>query len=403
MVNAERHRSGMRETADVVVVGGGCMGASVAYHLARRGAGRVLLLEKDYLAAGPTGKSSAVVRQHYTVEAWVQTSQRALEVFAHFGDVVGGDAGFVRTGFVACFGAEDAEAVRTNVAMQKRHGVNVALIAPSELQTMLPGCYVDDLAVVAFHPDTGYADSIRTTGAFAARARELGAEVREGATVEGLIVGYDRVVGVRTAEGRVDAETVVLAAGPWTSGLTRTAGIELPIVPTRHPICLFHRPPGLEADHPVVSDPQVSAYYRPAPGAMTLVGAAEHLNRTRLVDPDNYHQGVEPEEIEDFKGCLTHRWPAMARSVMRGGYAGVYDTTPDDQPILGPLTEVPGVWLCLGWSGHGFKHSPVIGDLMAQWITEGQTDIDLTPFRASRFREGALVRGAHEYSAGFKR
>lgn len=146
------------------------------------------------------------------------------------------------------------------------------------------------------------------------------------------------------------------------------------------------------------------AYYRPAPGDLTLVGMAEHINRNQLVDPDSYNQAIEPGEIEAFKRGVIHRFPAMARSIMRGGYAGVYDTTPDDQPILGPAPEVTGLWHCLGWSGHGFKHTPVIGDLIASWITLGHTgDVDLRPFQAGRFRTGELIHGEHEYGIGFKR
>lgn len=393
----------MGEHADVVVIGGGCMGASIAYHLARRQAGRIFLLEKGYLASGPTGKSSAVVRQHYSVDAWVQTSQKALNIFAHFDDVIGGDAGFVRTGYVACFGPDNLAAAQANVAMQRQYGVNVSLISPQDLKSLLPACFIDDLAVVAYHPDTGYADSIQTTGALAARARQLGVEVREGVLVSRLLVNAGRIVGVETSQGSITTGCVVNAAGAWGGRLAQTAGIDLPITPTRHPICLFHRPPDFSVDHPVISDPLVSAYYRPATHHTTLVGAAEHLNRNQPVDADHYNQSILPDEIETFKACVTHRFPAMARSVMRGGYAGVYDTTPDDQPILGPTPGVAGLWFCLGWSGHGFKHSPVIGDLMAQWILHGQTEIDLSPFRLSRFAEGALVRGRHEYTAGFKR
>ena len=393
---AQRPAVSVIETADVVVIGGGCMGASTACFLAERGVA-VALVEKGYLASGPTGKSSAVIRQHYSVEQLVVTSFRSLRTFETFDDVVGGDPGFVKTGWLMLASDDYAPTLRRLVEMQRGLGVNVQLLSPAELADLQPQTSLDYVACAAYHPDSGYANPVATTNLFAARARDRGAKVYEQTQVTGIGLQGGRVHSVATSKGDISTPVVVNAAGPWGSGVGRMAGIELPITPTRHQVAVFKRPYEYWQPPMTYADEPLQAYYRPEGDDMFLMGTDNEALLQDTVDPDAYREETDQDALPWFMERLRRRFPVMERASYRGGYAGIYDTTPDQQPIIGPSTEVQGFYCLLGWSGHGFKHSPAMGRLMAELIIDGATsDVDLSAFSPARFREGRLV-DAGEY------
>ncbi|MBI4553808.1 MAG: FAD-binding oxidoreductase [Candidatus Latescibacteria bacterium] len=393
----------MVKTADIVIIGGGCMGASLAFSLARRGVKHVVLLERKRLASGPTGKSLAILRQHYGVESMVFTSQRSLEIFSHFDDAVGGDTGFVRTGYVKWVAAHDRAALEANVAMQRRIGANVLLLDAADLAGICPGVQVDDVAAAAYHPDSGYADPIATTLAFARRARDFGATIVEGVTVTGLRLSAGRIAAVETSEGVIATPVVVNSAGAWGARVARMVGVELPIQTIRPQICLFKRPPALDGMHPIYSDSVTGMFYRPEQARLSFVGIdVSEGEIAKPADPDAYDESVDSGLIARLRPPMEARLPAMRWGVSRGGYAAIYDMTPDEQPIIGHIPEVEGFSCNLGWSGHGFKHCPAIGLLMAELITEGRTTgFDITAFRASRFKEGQPIT-ERKYQGGSK-
>ncbi len=384
------------KTADVVIIGGGCMGASTACFLAERGVA-VTLVEKGYLASGPTGKSSAVIRQHYSIEQLVVTSLRSLRMFETFDDVVGGDPGFVKTGWLMLASEGYAPTLRRLVEMQRALGVNVELLSPAELADIQPQTSVEDVACAAHHPDSGYANPVAATNLFAARARDRGATICEQTEVTGIGLRGDRVRSVATSRGDIATPVVVNAAGPWGHGVGRMAGIDLPITPTRHQVAVFKRPYDYWQPATIYADEVQQAYYRPEGADMLLVGADNEAFGDDRADPDAYREETDRDALPWFMDRLRRRFPVMARASYRGGYAGIYDTTPDQQPIIGPSPEVQGFYCLLGWSGHGFKHSPAMGRLMADLIVDGETpDVDLSTFSPARFHEGRLV-DAREY------
>jgi sarcosine oxidase, subunit beta len=230
-------------TAEVVVVGGGSTGASIAYHLARRGVVGVVLLEQGFLASGATGRSSAIVRQHYAYPVTARMAKLALDVFQRFDEVIGGACGFTRTGYLALVGPDDREALAGNVAMQAAVGVRTRIVGPAKIRELVPQMAVDDLAAAAHEPDAGYADPAGTTAALARRARELGAPIVEGTPVRRIVVAGGAVTGVETSAGSVATPTVVVvAAGGWTPRLLAPLGVEVPITNTLHQIGVFERP-----------------------------------------------------------------------------------------------------------------------------------------------------------------
>jgi sarcosine oxidase subunit beta len=376
-------------TADVVVVGGGVHGASVAYHLARRRAGRVVLVERKFLASGPTGRSSALVRRFYAMDFLTRTGNASAQLFQQWAEAIGGgDPGFRQVGILWLAPPDRAANLGDNVRRARAQGVRIDLLTPEELKALVPAMAVDDVAVAAHEPESGYADASSTTNALAARARELGATIVQHVPVEAVLVGGGRVTGVRTAEGEIHAPAVVVCAGLWAPGLLAPLGIEVPVAPKRHQMCFFRRPPGFDG-HPGMIDRPSGTYMRPETGNLTIQGLSTYHE---VVDPDRYNEGADPEEVMRNAELIAHRFPVMEHGLSMGGYSGVYDVTPDHEPVLGPIPEFQGLYSDFGWSGHGFKHSPAIGDIMAEVVLDGRAaGWDLTPFRWSRFRDGDLL------------
>ena len=376
-------------TADVVVIGGGVHGASVAYHLARRGAGRVVLLERKFLASGPTGRSSALVRRFYAMPFLTRTANGSADVYRHWAERVGGgDPGFRQVGILWLVGEDRAANLRANVQRARSLGANVGVVEPAEIRARVPAIAVDDVALGAYEPESGYADAGMTTNAFAERAGELGATIAQYVTAEGIATTGDRVTGVRTDAGEIHAPTIVVCAGLWAGRLLGPLGIDVPVAPTRHQMCFFRRPPDF-GEHPAILDRPHATYMRPETGNLTIHGLFAY---DELVDPDHYNEGADPGEVLRNAELIAQRFPAMEHGLSMGGYSGVYDNTPDHQPVLGAVPEHPGLYVNFGWSGHGFKHAPAIGDILAQVVLNGHApEWDLAPFRWSRFRDHALI------------
>lgn len=389
----------MTESADILIIGGGIMGASIAYHLAKEGNSRVVLLEREAICNGTTGRSGAIVRQHYSNDFTIRMAKESLSVFQHFNDLVGGDCGFVTTGMVVLTGEAGADALRANVQMQQEQGINTRMIAAGELSDVAPEYSSEGVVAACYEADAGVADPMATTTSFANRARELGAFIREGVTVTHILKQNGRVAGVRTVEGDIRAPKVVLAANVWSGRLAQGIGIALPILPTRHPMVVLRRPNdfgGRQGYHAVGLDLTRQIYLRPDVGGVTLVGSTEDV--LTASDPDHYAQGLSEEEIRHFRTMSGGSIPALARAVPRGGWAGIYDDTPDYHPILDQFSACEGLYCAVGFSGHGFKLSPTIGQWMAQLILTGNKPDDMHHFAFDRFALGAEIRP--RYSSG---
>lgn len=390
----------MGETADVVVIGGGCMGASIAWQLARRGAGRVVLLEREALAGGATGWSSAIVRTHYTHSALAGLALRARRVFEQFEEVVGGRADFQRTGFLVLVGARDVAAASANVAAHRDLGIASSLLAPDDLVHLEPRLARDGVAAAVWEPDSGYADPHGATAGYAAAARRHGAELRVGVAARAIVVEGERVGGVLTDGGLIRAGAVVVAAGYRTRGLLAPLGVEVPLRPVRHAIAIVQRGEGFGPRHPIVSDRVQGSYYRPEGAGLTMIG-------TTAADEGRVDEEVErvvaPTLAEEaaLAARFAARFPGQERAALRRGYTGVYDCSPDLQPILGPVPGLAGLHLAAGFSGHGFKLSPVIGELVADGLLDGRSALaDLAMFSLARLAAGRPITSDTGYSVG---
>ena len=391
------------ETADVVIIGGGVMGCSIACNLAltanRHGLRRIVLLERDTLGSGSTGRSSAAIRMHYSTAVNAELAWRSLHVFRNFDDIIGGDCGYVATGYLVFAGPDDLEAFRSNIAMQQSVGVITDIISASDAAGLAPGFAVEDAAAIAYEPYSGHADASGTAYAYATRARAEGANIRLKTPAAGIETGADgnRVAAVNTADGtRIETGIAVVATGPWSPVFLKSHGIGAPLVATRHEVLHFRRSLDTVPHHPGGADISNRIYFRPEGRELTLVGDGNHSEVVN--DPEVFAQRASPSFIQDVWQRLVRRIPPMADAELAAGYAGLYTSAPDSHPIIDRVDGVEGLYLCTGFSGHGFKLAPMVGVLMAELIGTGRaTTMDISPLRLSRFVEGALNNSGYGF------
>jgi len=386
------------QSCDMLVVGGGVMGVSIAHALAVRRVGRVVVLEKKFLGAGSSGKSGAIIRQHYSNKLTASMARKSLRVFEHFGDTVGGPAVFTRTGMVLVVNQRDRAGLEANIAMQRELGIDVRPVSAQELTDIDPSADLADDELAAFEPEAGYVEAAQVVASFAEAARRERADVHEGVEVMGLVLDGQRVSGVDTNEGRYHCKTVVLATGPWASALAQDAGVRLPVQACRTQVALFRKPVECAQRGPVYGDFAQGLYFKPTHGQLIHAGSIAGEEIHNPVNPDDYNEAADSSWLPNIRQRLSRRYPAMHRGFGRGGYGALYAITPDWHPILDRFPGVEGAYCAVGFSGHGFKMSPIVGQLMAELIVDGKPKaLDIAPLRLARFAEKDFVRTPYAY------
>jgi sarcosine oxidase subunit beta len=388
----------MVQPSDILIVGGGVIGTSIAYALARRRIGRVVLLEKSFLAAGSSGKSGAIIRQHYSNPLTARMARQSLRVFEHFDDLVGGPPVFTHTGMLLVTHQRDRAALEANLAMQRELGIDVKLVSPQEAADIDPNILLGEEEVAAFESEAGYVEAVQVVASFADAARREGADVRQGVEVKGLVTEGGRITGVDTNEGRYASGTVVLATGPWAAQLALHTGVRLPVQACRTQVALFRRPPDFGRRGPVYCDFVQGIYFKPTHGEMLHAGSIGGEELQEPVDPDHYNEAATGTWLPQVRQRLSRRYPAMHRGYGRGGYGALYAITPDWHPVLDRLPGMEGGYCAVGFSGHGFKMSPIVGQLMAELIVDGKASaLDISPLRLARFEEEDLFKTPYAY------
>jgi sarcosine oxidase, subunit beta len=388
----------MAVPCDFLIVGGGVIGTSIAFHLAKRNAGRVLLLEKSFLGAGASGKSGAIVRQHYSNRLTALMARKSLGVFQHFDNLVGGPPVFTPTGMVVVVNEKDRAGLQANIAMQQELGIDVRAVSGQELADIDPNARLADDELAVFEAEAGYVEAVQVVASFAEAARHLGADIREGVQVEKLIVESGKITGVQTNEGRYASSCVILATGPWAAQLAKQAGVKLPVQACRTQVALFRKPTDFGRRCAIYGDFVQGIYFKPTHGEMVHAGSLAGEEIEEPVDADNYNEGADSSWLPNMRQRLSRRYPAMHRGYGRGGYAALYGITPDWHPILDKLPGTEGCFCAVGFSGHGFKMSPVVGQLMTELVIDGKaTTLDITPLRLGRFEENDPVKTPYSY------
>jgi sarcosine oxidase subunit beta len=381
----------MKTTAEVVVIGGGIMGASTAYHLARRGCTDVMLLEAgEMFGLGSTGLNAGGIRYQFATAVNIELSKASIAMMERFADEMDQEVGLRRCGYLFMLDREaDLDQFRANVALQNSLGVPSQVVTPDEIAQLAPEVDITGIIGGTWCPLDGLVDPNGLLQGYVSNARRLGATLRTGTPAVGIDVADGSVKRVVTSAGSIDTPTVVIACGPWSAQIGAMAGVELPIRPVRRQIAVTGPIRDLRADFPFVIDFSRSLYFHREGGGI-LTGMS---NRD---EPPGFDTRVDADWTLHHVENAMQRLPLLADAEIVAEWAGLYEVTPDDQPILGRLPQVNGLLACAGFSGHGLMHGPAAGMLMAEEILDGAArTIDIDPLRWNRFESGI---GAGEYN-----
>jgi glycine/D-amino acid oxidase-like deaminating enzyme len=391
------------EKFDVVVIGGGVVGTSVAFHLSRLGAKKVLLLERETIGSGTTAQSSGILRTHYSVRENVELAKRSWDVFNDFAAYVGdaeASCGLVRCGYLISAAAGDKlDPLRASLAEQEAQGIRLEVLSRAQASELLPIASFDDAALIGFEPDAGFADAYLVATSFARSARRGGVTIREGVCANRLLLDGARVIGVATSTGNVACATVLSTQNIWTRELAAWVNRAMPVVPERHAVL------ALECETapytfamPVFKDLASPGmlYCRSYGGRQMLV--SEGLVGERLAATDTEQADVPLDYVAAVGEQVAARFPAYEAAGLASSWTGVYDVTPDWNPVLGRLPGIDGLVMGFGFSGHGFKLSPTVGRVLAQEALGLPTDVSLAPYSIERFSNGDLLVG--KYGSG---
>lgn len=379
----------MKSTADAVVIGGGVIGCSTAYQLTRKGIKNVVLLEKDAIGYGSSGRSCALVRNHYSNRPTTEMAWKALQMLETFDEETGENSGFTNTGYIISVPEDKTAGFEQNLRIAREVGVETWEISREEIREMHPLMDTEGIAGAAYEKRSGYADPHGLTQSFANLAKKGGGEIHQGTKVTGIRHAGGKVQGVDTDKGPVDTPVVIDAAGPWSRGIAEQIGLDLPLRLTRQQIVHFQANFDYGNEYPVVKDIGYQIYFRAGGNNIALCGSG--VDNPAPVDPDDYKEVADTDFIEKIGRLLSKRMPRFADAGVHHTLAGLYTVTPDWNPILDRSEEVEGFYYAVGFSGHGFKLSPMVGLLMAELVTDREfRAMDASDFGLRRFAEGRM-------------
>jgi sarcosine oxidase subunit beta len=374
-------------SADIVIIGGGVMGASAAYHLAQRGLKNVLLLEREqFFGQGATGRCAGGVRYQFATEINIRLSLASLPMIERLKEEVGQEVSYRRCGYLFVLtNEEDVAAFRRNVALQHSLGVQTEWLSGDDVRQRLPLMRFDDALAGTFHPKDGVVDPNGVVMGYIGAAQRLGATALTGVEVTGMQLRGGGVEAVETSQGVVRTRLVIDAAGPWAAQVSEMVGVRLPIQPIRRQMFTTTSLPEVPKDFPFVIDFAQSLYFHPE-GEGLLIGMSNRSERP------GFDQNVDEDfELVNLEAAIG-RMPLVERAGRASHWAGLYEVTPDAHPIFGP-TPVDGFFVVAGFSGHGFMHGPVAGKLMAERVLDGRfATVDVSILDLARFEERRLIR-----------
>ncbi|MEU6665053.1 FAD-binding oxidoreductase [Streptomyces sp. NPDC046727] len=369
----------MNLRARVVIVGGGVMGTSIAWHLARAGVRDVVLVERDELAAGSTSKAAGGVRAQFSDELNIQLGARGLEAFGRFEEEVGQDIGLHRVGYLFLLSTpEEVASFEAGVRLQNSLGVPSRLLTPQEAHRLSPLITTDGLLAAAYSPDDGHCTPEAVVHGYATAARTHGARILRHTEVTGIELHGDTITAVSTTRGRIETDTVICAAGAWSRAVGAMAGVELPVQPLRRQIAVTEPVPGLPPTLPMTIDFTTSLYFhREGPGL--LLG---------MSDPDErpgFATDTHDRWIPRLAEAMQRRAPALLDLRRTGGWAGLYENTPDHNALIGEAASVSRFLYATGFSGHGFLQGPAVGEVIRDLYLGRVPFLDISPLSAGRF------------------
>jgi sarcosine oxidase subunit beta len=392
----------MMENFDAIVIGAGVIGTSVAFHLAELGLKKVLVIDRTMIGSGTTSQSSGILRTHYSVSENVELARLSWGAFTRFSEYLSDDeasAGLVKCGYlIAAPDGDKLEPLRASIAGQQAQGIEVQLLDKSEAAALLPIAQFDDAALIGYEPEAGFADAYMVATSFARGARRRGVLIKEGVTVTKLHIEGGKVTGIDTTAGRFNSNIIISTQNIWTPELSGWTGAALPVKAERHTVLSLEGPEPYTFSMPVFKDlgSPGMLYCRSYGGTQMLV--SEGTVGETLKTADNEQGDISLDYIADIGAQVAERFPSFETAGLASSWTGVYDVTPDWNPVLGRLPGVEGLIMGFGFSGHGFKLSPAVGKVLAQEALGLATDVSLKPYSIERFASGSLLVG--KYGAG---
>ena len=382
---SERQHSALLGGGRIVIVGGGVVGTSIAFHLALAGHSDVVVVERGRLGEGTTSKATGGIRQQFSSEVNALLSHEAVSYFERFEELVGEPFSFRQHGYLfVTTSASVLEAAHRGVQMQQRLGIRASVVTPEEIAGLHPRMRVDDLAGGTYCATDGSGSPADVVQAFARQARKRGVQIRQHTAVQGIECdGGQRVRRVLTSDGQIDADVVIDAAGPWAGRVADMVGVSIPLEPRPRQAFAIAPLAWMSGDMPLSVDLDSGAYLHPEVSG-GVIGGTDRDRAPSFVDT------VDESLLERLITAATRRFPDLVDAQVLRGWAGLREMTPDDHAIVGPVDTVPGFWLAAGFSGHGFMHSPIIGREVSRWLLTGSPDLDLSRLAPDRFDGGAV-------------
>jgi sarcosine oxidase subunit beta len=382
----------MEKTAEIIIIGGGIIGASIAYHLAQKGAKGVVLLEKGMLGEGSTAKCAGGIRAQFSTEINIRFSLKSLKFWNRFEEITGVDLGFKKVGYLFLATTEEEWAVfQANADRQHQLGIPVELLSPQEIKYRWPFLKMDDLQGGTFCTWEGYAGPYEAVSGFAQGARRGSVKIHEGTEVLGIHQKNGKIISVRTAQGDIASPIVVNAAGPYAGEVGKMAGVEVPVLPYRRQLFFTAPFPWIPDSIPLVIDFHRAWYFRRESAGLLISGPKDNF--------PSFNINVDYDAMVEVAENSIYRVPLMEKAELNRGWAGSYEISPDNHAILGEAPTCQGFFLANGFSGHGFQHSPAVGQVMAELILGEKPSIDISCLSVDRFRQGHLI---HESLTAFK-
>lgn len=374
----------MAETADILIIGAGIVGCSTAYHLAMQGSPKVVVVDKDLICSGSTGKSAGGIRQQFATGVNIRLSIESLKMFHRMKDELGIDPGFRQVGYLfMATTPSELELFRKNVELQRRYGIPVQIIGPDDIGRIVPYVRRDDILGGAYCPTDGYAAPYEVTMGYAAAARRLGVKISEQRPVTKVLQGGGRVQGIETPHGPIHAPIVLNAAGASAGVVGELAGADIPVKPYRRQLFTTQPLPEFAQEPPLTIDYHQNWYFRGEMGGCLFSGPKDAES--------TFNTNVDWEHVAESVAKAVARVPMLAEAEIHRGWAGLYEISPDNNAILGAVPELLGLYVASGHSGHGFMHGPITGKLMAELILTGKPSMDISPLSIQRFRTGKAM------------
>ena len=375
----------MEQVADVVIIGGGVIGLSIAYHLGQRKVGKIVLLEKGQLGEGSTSRCVGGIRTQFSTEINILFSLESMKTFDHFEEEFGVNPEFKRIGYLFLATTDqDVKVFQQNLILQKQFGIPVEWLHPDEIRRRFPYLKMDDILGGTFSPRDGYAGPSEVLSGFAGGAKRTGVKIYEGVEAKEILVDKGKVTGVRTNGGEISSPVVVNAGGPYASLVAEMAGLRIPVKPLRRQVFVTAPFQLIDQTIPLTIDFHRGWYFRQEVDGFLLSGPLDR-------EP-SFNTNTDYEAMVEASENAIYRVPAMEKAQIARGWAGLYEISPDNHAILGKVPGLEGFILANGFSGHGFQHSPAVGKVISELILEGKAKtIDISSLSIERFERGELI------------